>query len=127
MQWDHILTPLLIAIIVPAVLAALSRAGALAPANPGQLGSSAPVRWFSLVLSILPTMGFLLLGAFAAVRPSDRIALLATALLFPALTGPLILEFFRVNHRFDDNGITYRSPWTRHRHVAWSDVAVLRW
>jgi hypothetical protein len=38
-----------------------------------------------------------------------------------------VLEFVRVQHGFDDVGLTFRSPFSRHRHLAWSDVASVRW
>jgi hypothetical protein len=47
--------------------------------------------------------------------------------MFPALAFPLGVEFFMVRHRYDDEGLLFRSPWSKHRRIAWIDVASVKW
>jgi hypothetical protein len=54
-------------------------------------------------------------------------AVLFLLLFFPTLCTPLVLEFFRVRHHFDQEGLAFRSPWSQHRHIAWSNVASVKW
>ncbi len=43
-----------------------------------------------------------------------------------ALTLPLQLEFSRVRHVFDDDGLRYSTPWSRTRRLLWADVKEVR-
>ena len=38
-----------------------------------------------------------------------------------------VLEFWRVNHAYDERGLEYRSPWSRHRSVAWIQIKDVKW
>jgi hypothetical protein len=119
----------LTALVVPLVLAWLSRAGALASAKPGELRYGRVPRWFSLLMGLLPPLGvlFILMMQRRPLRPDERIAVLLLLLFFPGVCAPLVLEFYRVRHTFDQEGLMFRSPWSKHRRVTWSDVASLKW
>src|SRR4051812_6298117 len=109
------------AAVVPLVLVWLSRAGALASVNPGELRYSRALRWLSVLLAGVPTLGLvaILLLIRRPLPPDERIAFVGMFLLFGGLSAPLLLEFLRVRHQFDDAGLSFRSPWSPHRRIAW--------
>lgn len=53
--------------------------------------------------------------------------LVGTAAVFVALGASMVVEFFGVKHEYDDAGITYRSPWSTTRRIAWAEVAKIEW
>jgi hypothetical protein len=117
------------AAVVPIVLALLAR-GAAARVEPGELRYSRLFRWFSLVVGLLPPLAILTIVLFVQkrpLRPDERVPVVILVLAFPALASPLILEFFRVRHRYDDAGLMFQSPWSKYRRIAWADVAQVRW
>jgi hypothetical protein len=114
---------------VPLVLALLS-GGALAVVEPGEIRYARLLRWFSLLGALVPPLGILAILSFVQkrpLRPDERVPVVLLMLLFPGLSLPLVLEFFRVHHRFDDAGLSFRSPWTKHRRIAWTDIASVQW
>jgi len=115
--------------IVPLVMVWLARAGGLASVKPGEVRYSSVLRWFGLLAGGLPTPAILVIVVVMGtpVRPDERIALAGTLLLFAGLGVPLMVEFFRVRHAFDDAGLSFRSPWSRHRRIRWIDVSSIRW
>jgi hypothetical protein len=117
------------AAVVPVLLVWLSRAGGLASVKPGELRYSRALRWFGLLLAGVPTLGLvaILLLIRRPLQPDERIGFVSMFLLFGGLGAPLVLEFFGVRHQFDDAGLSFRSPWSRHRRIAWLDVSSIRW
>lgn len=114
------LTLALIAIVVPLALRAMSGKAAAT----GRVRYSAAARW------IVALCGLSLLVAAAFATASSRTGDARGALVLGALAALAVgaaLEFWRVNHSYDDKGIEYRSPWSRHRSVAWSDIKELKW
>src|SRR5689334_15843972 len=105
------------------MLVALARSGGLAAAKAGELRYSRGFRWLALALMLVPTLGLLAILVFAkqSLRPEDRAPFAGMLIGFPLLATPLVLEFFRVQHRFDDARFSFRSPWSRRRSVAWID------
>jgi hypothetical protein len=123
-------TPALIALLVPAALGALARAGGLARARPGELRYSRALRWIGVLLAVLPPLAMAAAILFAQkrpLRPDERLPVVLLFVFAPVLMAPVVLELVRVRHSYDEVGFDFRSPWSRHRHVAWSDVASLRW
>lgn len=120
------LTAAAIAVAVPLVLRLLVRRSPLAP---GELRYSRGFRWFSALMATVPTVGFGLLAALAprSKAPGETVAMVSVLLAFPALALPLVLEGFRVVHRFDEQGLAYRSPWSARRRLEWSRVTRVRW
>jgi hypothetical protein len=110
------------------LLVRLARAGG-AGAKPGELCYSRPLCWLAVASLLVPTLAMLAVLVFLddPLRPQDRVQAMEFVAIFCVLTGPLLLEFFRVRHSFDDAGLIFRSPWSKHRSIAWSDVASLRW
>jgi hypothetical protein len=125
---DPVVTAVVVA-VVPLVLAGLSRAGALAIVKPGELRYSRALRWFASLMALLPPLGVcaLLLFVNKPTSPGDRLAFVGLLVFFPALAAPLVLEFVRVRHTYDDAGVSIRSPWSKHREFSWTDVSSLRW
>jgi len=119
----------IIAGVVPALVLTLLGFASRGAAGPGQLRYSRVWRGFSLFLAIVPPLGVLALAIFQKkpFEPSELATVIALAVFFPALSAPLLLEFLRVRHDYDDVRLAFRSPWTRHRDVRWADVASLRW
>src|SRR5215831_13129846 len=123
-------TPVLIALVVPAALAALAKTGGLTRARPGELRYSRALRWIGVLLAVLPPLALAAVILFLQkrpLRPDERLPLVVLFVFAPVLMAPVVLEFVRVRHGYDDVGFTFRSPWSKHRHVAWSDVASVRW
>jgi len=119
----------IIAAVVPMVLALVSR-GAVARVQPGELRYSRGLRWFSLLIGLLPSLAVVTIVLFIQkrpLRPDERLPVVLIVVLFPALALPMVLEFFRVRHRYDDAGLSFESPWSKNRRVAWADVASMRW
>ena len=115
--------------VVPLVLTFLSR-GSLASVEPGDLRYSRLLRWFSLLIGLVPSLAVLTIVLFRQKRslpPDERVAVVILVVMFPALALPMVVEFLRVRHRYDDEGLTFRSPWSKHRRIAWIDVASVRW
>ena len=132
MNLDQALPPFLVALLTPLILAWLSRAGGLAPVAPGELRYARSFRWLALVLTIVPTLGVVTIYVFSVVAHQTLdtgawVAFLSMLFGFPALGLPLVAEFFRVRHTFDERGLLFRSPWSRERHLAWDDVASMKW
>jgi len=118
-----------VAIVVPLALALLAR-GSLASVASGEIRYGRLFRWFSLLMGLVPSLGVLVIVLFVQkrpLRPDERLPVVLLIVLFPAIALPLVVEFFRVRHRYDDAGIDFRSPWTKHRRIAWVDVASVRW
>jgi hypothetical protein len=115
----------LIAVVVPMVLRALGQASSV---EPGRVAYGRTQRGFAAVMSIVPPLGVLAL-AFAKPPSSiwEVVAIAMLALFFPALSLPLLLEFTRVAHRYDDRGCDFVSPWSRRRRLEWSEVEELKW
>ncbi|MFZ5892541.1 MAG: hypothetical protein ACOY0T_15890 [Myxococcota bacterium] len=114
------LTLALIAIIVPLALRAMSGKGAAT----GRVRYSTAARW------IVALCGLFMLVAAAVATASSRTGDARGALVLGALAALGIgaaLEFWGVNHSYDNKGIEYRSPWSRHRSVAWSEINELKW
>jgi hypothetical protein len=131
MQWDGtVVGPAVAPAVVLLVLLWLSKA-ALRPAPAGELRYSRAFTWFSLALTFLPALGVCVLVVLVRVsRPfhqGELSAVFFMLALFLGLGLPLVLEFVLVRHTFDEAGLTFRSPWSRHRHVGFADVASLRW
>ena len=61
------------------------------------------------------------------LRAGEGKELAVGALIFAALAAILVIEFFGVGHEYDGTGITYRSPWSSARRVAWAEVARIEW
>ncbi len=61
------------------------------------------------------------------VSASQVKGLIATAVAFGALGAVLAIELFGVKHGYDGAGITYRSPWSGPRRIAWAEVASIEW
>lgn len=118
------------AAVVPIVLALLGR-GASARVQPGELRYSRGLRWFSLLIGLLPSLAVvtivILILQKRPLPPDERLAAVLLGAMFPALALPMVLEFFRVRHRYDDSGLSFQSPWSKNRHIAWADVASARW
>jgi len=116
-------------IILPLLLLGLSRAGALAAVQIGELRYARTFRWFGLLFLLIPTLGLLTIFIFLS-EPLDRsgfVSFLSLLVFFLAGGLAMVLEFFRVRHRYDDTGLSFRSPWSRHRHLAWTDVQSIKW
>ena len=121
-----------VAVAVPMVVPLivwLSRTGGLGAVKPGEIRYSRGLRWLGLSLALVPNLGLLTILAFIGrpLRPDEPAAFAGMLLLFGGLGTPLVLEFFRVRHHFDDDGLSFRSPWSRHRRVAWIDVSAVTW
>jgi hypothetical protein len=117
------------AAVVPLVLALLGR-GASARVQPGELRYSRALRWFSLLIGLLPSLGVLAIVLFVQkrpLRPDERLPVVLIVAMFLALALPMVLEFLRVRHRYDDSGLSFQSPWSKNRHIAWADVSSARW
>jgi hypothetical protein len=132
MNLDDALGTAGIGVTVLSILAWLSRAGGMAPVAPGELRYSRMLRWLALLVTILPPMGvvaicLLWLRSHPALDRGDRIAFFSLLFFFPALGLPLVIEFFRVRHTFDDRGLHFRSPWSPERHLAWNEITSLKW
>src|SRR5262245_35935224 len=111
------------AAVVPIVLALLSR-GAVARVEPGELRYGRLFRWLSLLMGLVPPLAVLTIVLFLQgrpLRPDERLPVVMLTLMFPALALPLVIEFFRVRHRFDDAGLMFQSPWSKYRWIAWAD------
>jgi hypothetical protein len=131
MRWDGtVVGPAVAPGIIFLVLLWLAKA-ALRPAPAGELRYSPAFMWFSLALTFLPALGVCLLAVvIRAHRPYKEGEWGAVSLMLALFLGlglPLVLEFVRVRHTFDEAGLTFRSPWSRQRHVAFADVASMRW
>jgi hypothetical protein len=119
----------IIAAVVPIVLALLGR-GASARVQPGELRYSRGLRWFSLLIGLLPSLAVVTIVLFVQkrpLRPDERLPVVLLIAMFPAIALFMVLEFFRVRHRYDDSGLTFQSPWSKYRRIAWADVASARW
>ena len=132
MDLDEALPAFSVALLVPLILAWLSRAGGLSRAKPGELRYSRMFRWLALIVTIAPTLGVVAIyllsqRAQQTLDTGERVAFIGMLFCFPALGLPLVIEFFRVRHGFDERGLSFRSPWSRARHIAWNDVASLKW
>ena len=115
--------------LVPILLVLLGR-GAAARVEPGQLRYSRLLRWFSVLLGLLPPLAILTIIQFLQKRPlrsDEHLPVLLMTLGFPALMLPVMIEFLRVQHHFDDAGLMFQSPWSRYRWVAWGEVVSVRW
>jgi len=114
-------------IAVPVVLGALLRASARATVPPGVLGYSRALKVFGVVMGFLPTV---LIGVVVVLKPpgpKELPEVIGVMLLFSSLMAALLIEVFRVRHSYDDNGVDYRSPWSKHRAMRWADVSEIRW
>jgi hypothetical protein len=118
-----------VVVLVPLVLALLSR-GSLASVGPGELRYGRLFRWFSLLTGLVPPLAVLTIVLFVQkrpLRPDERLPVVLLIIMFPTLALPLLVEFFRVRHRYDHEGLSFRSPWSKPRSIAWIDVASVRW
>ena len=118
-----------VAIVVPLALALLSR-GSLASVSPGEIRYGRLFRWFSLLIGLVPSLAVLtivLFGQKRPLRPDERLPVVLLVVMFPAIALPLVVEFFRVRHRYDDQSLEFRSPWSKPRRIAWVDVQSVRW
>lgn len=119
-------TAVVVAAVVPLVLGWLMKSRAV---TPNTLAYSTTVKVFGLVVMLAPPL--LVVAALvlqpAPLKPEDVGPLVGIIVMFAALGGPLALEFFRVQHQFDAEGITFRSPWSTERRLAWRDVTALKW
>jgi hypothetical protein len=61
------------------------------------------------------------------LKPGDQKAVAFLILLFLGLGGVMVIDFFGTRHRYDEQGLTYRTPWTRKRSLRWADVSELKW
>jgi hypothetical protein len=115
--------------LVPLVIALLAR-GSLASVAPGEIRYGRLFRWFSLLIGLVPPLAVLTIVLFVQKRPlkpDERLSVVILIVMFPALALPLVVEFFRVRHRYDDEGLLFRSPWSRQRRIIWANVASVRW
>ncbi|HXU04733.1 MAG TPA: hypothetical protein VN903_27410 [Polyangia bacterium] len=128
MEFNELAIAIVVPLVVP-LMVGLARGSGLSAAKPGELRYSRGLRWLGLSLFALPPLGLLAILVFVSqpLRPEDRAPFVAMLIGFPLLAAPLVLEFFRVRHRFDDARFSFRSPWSKHRDVAWTDVASLKW
>ena len=125
----HPISVAVIVAVVPLVLALLAR-GSLASVASGEIRYGRLLRWFSLIIGLVPPLAVIAAVLFVQkrpLRPDERLPVILLIVMFPGLALPLVVEFFRVRHSYDDAGLVFRSPWSRHRRIAWVDVASVRW
>lgn len=69
------------------------------------------------------------IGLFTSPRPVELSALIIMPvfLLIPAGGLWMLGDVVFIRHHFDVQGIEYRSPWSRHRSIAWASVTAIRW
>ena len=63
-----LITPAVVATVVPLVLTLLAR-GSLAAVAPGELRYSRPLRWFTLLIGLVPSLAFLGIILFLVKDP----------------------------------------------------------
>ena len=114
-------------IIFPVAMALIGVAAATGRARDGEIAYSRALHVVFVALGVVPLA---LIAALVIAKPprgDDWLWIALLVAMFGLMTTPLWLETLRVRHRYDDEGIDYRSPWTRHRRVAWSSVVSVRW
>lgn len=110
----------LIAIVVPLALRMMSGKAAAT----GRVRYSAVARWLVAVCALLAAAATALASASSQMGAArGAIALGAVSLLSLCAA----LEFWRVNHSYNDKGIEYRTSWSRHRSLAWEEIEKLKW
>lgn len=117
----------LIAVAVPLVLRLLVRSGL--DDSVGQLRYSRAARFFAAFMLVVPPIVIATAVAFQArpLGPVERFALVPMLLFFPLLCTPMLVEFNRVAHTYDERGWHFRSPWSPSRKLEWLDVVQIRW
>lgn len=125
-SWEGVVGASAAAVVTPLVLQLLSGKAALAP---GTLGYRRGVRLFTVLLAFGPTLVVAGVALFQAspLKDEDRLPVLFLMTLFPALGLPMVLEVFRVKHRYDPMQIDFVSPWSAARTLEWSKVRRVRW
>jgi len=127
MDLSRIITTALIAMLVPLILRGIvaRRGGSI----PGELRYSGFLRKLSLGMATVPPLLVSAIVTFQdrPLRSDEKPAVALLIGLFPLIASPLLLEVFRVRHSYDDEGFDFRSPWSRHRRLRWSEVASIRW
>jgi hypothetical protein len=53
--------------------------------------------------------------------------LAGAGMAFATLGVLMAVEFFGVRHAYDDAGITFRSPWSPNRRIAWAEISRVEW
>lgn len=95
---------------------------------PGQLEYSRPFKVFSVGITVVTAAG---IGALSLAIPlettEDWMALAVLIALMPGVGLWLVVESLGVRHRFSADGIDFKSPWSKRRFAAWTDVDALRW
>lgn len=125
-SWEGFVGAGAAAVVTPLLLKLLSGSAAVAP---GTLAYSRGARVFATLLAFGPTLvvATIVLFQSSPVKDTDRVPILFLMTLFPALGVPLVLEFFRVKHRYDPAQIEFVSPWSANRSLEWSQVRRVRW
>jgi Bacterial PH domain len=115
--------------IVPPVMLMLYRPKVAAGTS--GLHYSRAAKIFLGVLGLLNTAMTLAvsLGLLLGAKPLDwgTIAMLPAMPLVMAGGGWMLGDVWFVRHQFSEQGLHYRSPWSRHRGVRWEDVVEVRW
>lgn len=114
--------------IIPPVMVLLYRTR---PVPWGTLRYGLALRLFALFFAVCVLAFGVGFTTSAIKTPSTEIDQWAWPLLALAAFAPvaawLVGDTFFIRHRFDAVGIYYRSPWSPHRHLLWSDVTSVRW
>jgi hypothetical protein len=94
----------------------------------GRVRYSNRFRMFFIAMFVVPPVGFAVLAIKnPPVDQGDWIALWLIMLLFPMLCLYLLIESLRVDHLYDPDGVSYRSPWSARARFSWAQVQRLRW
>ena len=96
---------------------------------PGQLQYSRRFKLFSLAMSVL-SAAFVVVLALAVDPPKtseDWVAVAGLVALGPSVGLWMVIESWRVRHRFSADRIAFKSPWSRGRFAPWTEVEGLRW
>jgi hypothetical protein len=125
-NWTTGLTTAAILGLVPLVLRFLSRQASLPT---GRLRYGRGPKTIALLAGVAPPLAVAAALALQErpVREDEWLPIAGLVGLFVALGGPLVLEFFRVNHAYDEHGIDVASPWSPRRRIEWSAVREVRW
>lgn len=125
-NWKTGLTTAAILGLPPLVLRFLSQQASLPP---GRLRYGRGPKAFALLAGVAPPLAVAAALALQKrpVREDEWLPIAVLVGLLVSLGGPLVLEFFRVNHAYDEHGIDFASPWSPRRRLEWSAVRDLRW